>query len=355
MNEKKALKNRAARQCRLGWVKPMAAAALLLLILLRPEAAVAGGQRAMRIWCASVAPALFPFLALMPMLTCREACSLYRRSLGWLMGLLGLPGEAAPAVLIGMLAGSPGGAIAARRVAEQSGMNRQDACRLALGVCGMSPAYLVIGVGQGLLGSIGIGWRLAGIQLLVQLILLLCLRGFRLADDEAATLPSADPAQPNGLRQAVESVLSICGYMVLFGSVTQAAASFVGDGAATALLAICDAPGGLAAIANMDSSMRIMLVGMVVGFGGLCIAVQNMDVLRSLGVKPGKYLCVRVVSALLVGGFCGIFLQNMPAQDRIVLNPMPTYAFSLLCAAVFAIPALVFLSKKPILNNQKTE
>lgn len=338
-----------------AWMKALGAAAVLMLILLRPEAAVAGGQRAMQVWCASVAPALFPFLALMPMLTGREACSFYRRIFGKAMRLLGLSGEAAPAVLIGMLAGSPGGAIAARQVAQQTGMQRREACRLALAVCGMSPAYLVIAVGQGLLGSARLGWQLAGIQLLVQLILLVCLRGIRLADDEAAIPPPDYAVQPRTLWHAVESVLSICGYMVLFGSATQAAASFVGDGAARALLAVCDAPSGLAAIAAMDGGLRLVLIGLVVGFGGLCIAAQNLDALRPLGVKPAQYLCVRVISALLNGGLCGIFLQNMPSQDRLMLNPMPTYAFSLLCAAVFAVPALIFLSKKPILNNRNAE
>lgn len=334
-----------------AWMKPVGAAAVLVLILLRPEASVAGGQRAMRIWCTSVAPALFPFLALMPMLTGGEACSFYRRAFGGVMRLLGLPGEAAPAVLVGMIAGSPGGAIAARRVALQAGMKRQDAYRLALAVCGMNPAYLVIGVGQGLLDSAALGWRLVGIQLCVQLILLLRLQGIRFADDEPLVAQSEEGLENTGLRQAVESVLVVCGYMVVFGSATAAAASLIGDAAGTALLAVCDAPGALAAISQMEGTLKLPMMSAVVGFGGLCIAAQNVDALRPLGIKMKEYIGVRAVAALLTGGFGMIAMRDMTIVDGIILNPMQTYAFSLLCTGIFALPGVVSLSKKSILNK----
>lgn len=337
----------------IAWLKPVGAAAVLALILLCPEASVAGGQRAMQTWCAGVAPALFPFLALMPLLTSGEACIFYRRAFGALMRLLDLPGEAAPAVFIGMLAGSPGGAIVVRRVACQAGMKRRDACRLALAVCGMSPAYLVIGVGGGLLGSSALGWQLAGMQCAVQLTLLICLRGFRLAGEEAVEAIFEEGMQSSGIRRAVESALGVCGYMVIFGSVSAAIASFTGNAAGTALLAACDAPGGLAAISQWSSRLRLPVMSAVIGFGGLCIAAQNLDVLRTLGVGTGQYLCVRGIAALMMGGLGGIIMQESSITDRIMLNPMPTYAISLLFAASFAVPGIVFLSKKSILNNSK--
>lgn len=352
MEEEGAYKERK-RGKQLAWLKPVGVALALALILLRPEASVAGGQRAMQTWCAGVAPALFPFLALMPALTCSEACTFYRRVFGAVMQLLDLPGEAAPAVLIGMLAGSPGGAIAVRRVACQAGMKRQDACRLALAVCGMSPAYLVIGVGGGLLGSSALGWQLAGMQCAVQLTLLICLRGFRLAGDEPLEAASGEEMQSSDIRQAVESMLAVCGYMVIFGSVSAAIASFTGNAAGTALLAACDAPGGLAALSQWSSRLRLPVMSAVVGFGGLCIAAQNLDVLRTLGARTGQYLCVRGIAALLMGGLGGIIMRETSITDGIMLNPMPTYAISLLFAASFAVPGIAFLSKKSILNNSK--
>ena len=127
---------------------------------------------------ASVAPAVFPFLALMPLLTCDEADG----PTSALLGRVDRRCSACPArrprrMVIGMVAGSPAGALAARRVAARSGMDRGQLHRVAVAAMGFSPAFLISGVGAGMLGSAAMGWRLALAQLLTQLTLALLLRG----------------------------------------------------------------------------------------------------------------------------------------------------------------------------------
>ena len=86
----------------------------LVLLLIYPETALNAVQGAARAWAESVAPAMFPYLLLLPLLTCRESMRAYERLFGRPLGaLFHLPGSAAPAIVIGMLAGSPAGAIAA--------------------------------------------------------------------------------------------------------------------------------------------------------------------------------------------------------------------------------------------------
>ena len=78
--------------------------ALAALLLSAPQAAALGAARAMAQWYASVAPALFPFLALMPLLTCDEAATVYELLLGRAMrALFDLPGSTAPALAVGMI------------------------------------------------------------------------------------------------------------------------------------------------------------------------------------------------------------------------------------------------------------
>ena len=88
---------------------------IFALLLCRPEAAANGAREAMAQWYYAVAPSLFPFMALMPLLTCPEAARAYERLLGRAMrALFRLPGAAAPAMIAGMAAGSPAGAEHAR-------------------------------------------------------------------------------------------------------------------------------------------------------------------------------------------------------------------------------------------------
>ena len=57
----------------MGNLRWLGALALAALLLARPAEASLGAARAMALWSASVAPAVFPFLALLPLLTGRDA------------------------------------------------------------------------------------------------------------------------------------------------------------------------------------------------------------------------------------------------------------------------------------------
>ena len=85
-------------------VKLFGALALVFLMMVWPGEALSAAQGAMRAWALSVGPSLFPFLALLPALTCPAARRAYNRVLGRLMRpLFRLPGSAAAALFVGML------------------------------------------------------------------------------------------------------------------------------------------------------------------------------------------------------------------------------------------------------------
>lgn len=296
-------------------------------------------------WAFAVAPALFPFLALLPVLTGKEACAAYARIFGRLTRLLGLPAGAAPAVIIGMIAGSPGGALALGNVAAHTPMTRAQCMRIALCVCGVSPAYLILGVGQGLCGDALMGVRLAGMQLLTQLILLVLLRPGEQGEKIASIY---DLQNRLGIPAAVETVLGICGYMVLFAAITSVLGECIGQSAGKMLLLMADLPSGLPAFAG-----KPLWMAAGIGFAGLCIAAQNLDALRFIGIKPGIYLGMRSIAALMMSAFAALFLQNGVTCAQAMPSARLIYAFSLLAASILLIPVLNFLSMNLFLNKRK--
>ena len=319
--------------------------AVIIAILIRPQASVDGARRAMLLWSSTVAPSLFPFFALMPVLTGPEACMAYNRLFSGLMGrLFHLPGSAAPAVVIGMLAGSPGGAIAVRRIASTE---KIPAKRLSLALTGVSPAYLVLGVGCGIFGSAVTGWKLAFIQAGIQLALLILLQAFELEEKheiESVQLRS-------GILAAVESMMAICGYMVIFGAVANVLSSLVGESAGTALLLICDLPGGLARLGNGN----MLLSCAAIGFAGLCIGAQNLDIMKECGIKPGEYFAVRAIAGALFACIAGVLLREENHIRQILPFSRGPYAFSMFFSCAAAIPGMIFLSKNLFLNKRKLE
>ena len=327
-------------------LKFIGALLLAALLLAKPRAAAIGAARAMAQWADAVAPSVFPFLALLPLLTSPEACAAYRALFGRVTeALLNLPGAAASALAVGMAAGTPAGAVAARRVAAQSGLNRGQLQRLALAGAGFSPAFLVGGVGAGLLGDAALGWKLALAQALTQLTLALLLR--RAWTGRGDPVPAADPAREEPpVRGAVLTALTIGGYMALFGAFGEILRQGLG-GAALAILPLLDVPTGAAWIAVLPiySEAKLILLAGICGFGGLCANLQALGALRGCGVRAGEWFALRWVAGLVGGGWMALLLRLRrpgPLPDVVRANPLATAG---LCACALALPVLASLQK----------
>lgn len=331
-------------------LKVIFSAAVLALIMLFPQASVDGARRAMLVWYKSVAPSLFPFFVLMPTLTGGEACRMYERMFSRVMKrLFDLPGTATPAVLICMLAGSPAGATAIKRVACSGGLREKDAGRIAFAMCGLCPVYLVLGIGQGLYGSISMGWKLASTQLGIQIVMLFLTRWTGFSGAVYSTIQQA--GDEGGIKSAVESILGICGYMVFFGVLTAPIALFAGRKWGMGVLLLADLPGGSSVLSELNISGQIPLQCAAAGFGGLCIAFQNMKILKEIGVSWKDYLAGRGISAGLFA-CAGMLFMNTPLKIKgTVVNVDKALEIGILISCITAAPLIFLLTKNLFLNK----
>lgn len=335
--------------------KFLGAALLFVVLLLNPERAASSAQQAMRVWYSSVAPALFPFLVLMPMLTSEEACAAYEKLFArWMRPMFRLPGAAAPAVIVGIIAGSPGGAIALQCISSNSRLTREQARRVALAAGGVSPAYLIMGVGQGIHGSVELGIQLAAAQALIQVLLLILLPEEGIEGENGFYLESKSWEKRNPITSAVESILGVCGYMVFYSVIAGVLAGIAGNGMGTVLLLVMDLPSGLEALARSPLPEKMLLQGAAVGFSGLCIIFQNMNVLQALKIKWRDYIGMRITSAALLA-LAAMAMEGkwMGKVGDLFGSMRMNYAFSLFVAGISILPGLYFLSKKLFLNKTK--
>ncbi len=328
---------------RAGGLKWLVGVLFLVFLLCDPAGAAEAARSAMHTWAESVAPALFPFMAVLPLLTGVEARRLYAHILSRPMrALFALPGQAAAAVTVGLLAGSPAGAIACAHIADS--MNPREFKRMALMSCGMSPVYLISGIGVSLLCGHKAGFLLAGAQIFAQITSGLILRflpdarknggagsvrGVRKAGGSSGSdFHSADFAEKtsvlhptrlqrteNPLRTAAVNLLQVAGYMSLFAVIARFAGNLLGKAAGKAALMALDLPGGAAVAAKLTLSFpaKMALLGAMSGFGGVCIAAQNMAVLRPLGVKWREYLSAKCAHALICAALCFLGAAYIPS------------------------------------------
>lgn len=325
-----------------GWI---AGIGLMIVFLWRPAAAVEGAREAMAQWYYAVAPALFPFMLLLPMIQCAEALSFYEKALGDAMKrLFNLPGPAASAVMVGMLAGSPAGCAAARRAAADGHMDAGQLTRLAAAVGGVSPAFLVSGVGASMLGSARLGWVLLRTQLVVQIVMLFMLRPL----DGGTRIPAGtdvNTENDNPMTGALVAILSVAGYMAFFGALTRVVRSVVGEAAGSALLCAMEVSSGARAISAMDLDTPVKLIALsaLTGFGGLCVGMQNYSFLKEMGVKLWVFLAARLEAGLMSAAITFIQFSWLPIPvQTFEINPFRAAA---LLACVATLPALLAYGK----------
>ena len=298
------------------------------LLLMKPEAAVNGAREAMGQWYRIVAPSLFPFMALMPLLTCDEALHLYDALLGGLTRrVYRLPGAAASALAIGVLGGSPAGCAAASRV---KGLTRGQYERLALSACGLSPAFLISGVGAAMLGNPALGRRLFVAQVIVQLTMPALLMPI------CRNKTPVETAEVGASGQPVMAVLNVCGYMALFGAIGAAVGELIGAAPGRVFLCAMDITAGMKTLTVMRAPLPALSA--LAGFGGLCVCAQNLSVLK--GIHPAKFVLARLLAAALEAGLT--FLMNIKFSLNNVPDVLPLSCFF---ACVLAMPVIVRLKR----------
>lgn len=393
-----------------GGLKWLVGVLFLVFLLCDPAGAAEAARGAMRTWAESVAPALFPFMAVLPVLTGVEARQLYMRALTRPMrALFALPGQSAAAVSVALLSGSPAGAIACAHVADS--MSPREFRRMALTCCGMSPVYLISGIGVSLLHGQKAGFLLAGSQLAAQIISGIALRflpdarkngdpgtragrspessrsggiaaahggatsrNSRIAvschnrtvaargGGTAAAKPavsgafSAENAQinrphrlqrvENPLRAAAINLMQVAGYMALFAVIARFAGNLLGEKAGKFALMALDLPGGavIAAALPISFPAKMALLGGMSGFGGVCLAAQNMAVLGPMGVRWAEYLSVKCAHAAVCAALCFLGAVHLPALQpaapAFAPHALPALEISSLSMLALLVPVL---------------
>ncbi len=322
---------------------PLAALLAAAVLLLAAPVSLEAARAAVRLWLESFLPAMLPFFLLMPFLTGPDARACFSRAFGRLLpALFGIPGEAAGALLTGLAAGSPAGAIACAETA--GGLSPAQFERCVYLCSGVSPAFLVTAVGAGCFHSA----RAGAVLLAAHLFALTC------AGILLRSLPAPKRARPALAPQAPERepilaamlrLLAVLGWMIAFSVLSALLQTALGPIAPKWLVAgICEVASGAAATARapLPEDLRVAATAAVCCFGGLCVAAQ---VASSTGVSPLRLLGVKLLHALLGGAAAwGLLRLDFPALPA--LPPDPFALSAVLAAGAAGVIALARIAGK---------
>ena len=262
--------------------------------------------------CELIIPSLFPFF-LISILMNRLGLP---RMLGQLISplsrlLFGVSGTGGTAFVMGLCGGYPLGAAYIADMYGSGSVSRDEAERL-LGFCNNSgPAFLIGAIGTGLFSSVKAGLFLYMTHILAAALTGLVLRALLGAETEPewhekGSSPAAfSPAFTETVKQAVVSVLNVCGYVICFtvlvglldadgffsliigrlswlsGAELHWVRAFL-----TGILELGSGVGQMRGLALLPENLA--LAAFLVGWGGISVHYQTMAQIAGTGLE-GKY------------------------------------------------------------------
>ena len=305
------------------WVLGLMEGLLVLYLIFCSRRALAAGRAGIELCLKTVIPSLFPFFVLARLLAGSPVASGLCRLLAPLTEkVFHLPRSAAPALVLGALGGYPTGAQTAALLYRRGQLTPREAER-ALAFCSNAGPGFVFGLLGGVFGTAGAALLLAAHLISAGFV------GYFLRDDSyvpshSPPIPAEDgPGFPQALKESLLAMASVCGYVILFGILSDALA-FSGQGALPQGLlvtfrGILELTGGCSALASLEGSpWALALAGLFLSFGGVCVLCQTKSVILPAGLRGTCYLRGKLLqgifSALLLLPLGRLFPPQKPLE-----------------------------------------
>lgn len=263
-------------------------------------------------------PSLFPFFVMSVLLNRMGFPAWLGRLLQPTLGrLLGVSGAGVSAFVIGLCGGYPMGAAYIADMLHSGHIGEEEAERLLCFCNNSGPAFIISAVGTGVFSSPAAGALLYLIHILAALICGIVTKGaateYKRSNVHIETL-SLSAALPGAVRQAVISVLNVCGFALCFtvlSSLLQSGSLFPllcgrlseltgleltwWSALFTGLLELGSAAGAMRGLAPRP--INLALAAGLLGWGGVSVHFQTMALLSESKAKGALHTAGRLMNA----------------------------------------------------------
>ncbi len=299
-------------------------------LLLRPEAVAGGISRGLTICGSVLIPSLFPFLVLGALLSkSGVAAAVGGRLERVTRRLFGLPGCCATGILISFVGGYPTGGAVVSELLRTEQISRDEGRRmLRFCVCG-GPGFIISMVGAGLMSSTSFGVILFAAH--IGAALLLGMMGAPKGSRQdtpvrAVRRPhlSLPQACVESVTAACQSLLSMCGFILLFSGLLALLDTVIDNRVASALLScFLEVSGGCVAAADLGA-LSPFILGVAVGFGGLSVHCQLASSLVGTRVLTPSFWIARLAHGGLTAILTLLLLHFVPITLPVFGPTSPT-------------------------------
>lgn len=318
------------------------------------------------ILCAeNIIPSLFPFFVLSRILISTSFTQVCGKFLSPIMRILfNVSGEGAIAFIVGLISGYPMGAKTVCNLYKSQSVSKSEAERL-LPFCNNSGPLFVIGaVGTGMLASPGIGLFLYCIHIASAVLTGIftgCIsrseKNTHKQAKKTATV-SFSSIFSESVKDAVNSILLVCGFVVLFSTITAPLINLLPDNNTLALVlkGVLEVTTGAQSIAQLPQAKeKLCLLSGIIGFGGICVFLQVAAIAKESNLSLKKYLQGKIFQGVAASFICNITFHKVETIDVFANNSIVNFQtgnFGATITAIFVI-CIFYLSILTLRKNFK--
>lgn len=276
----------------------------LAALLADAEGVRQGVSEALSLCTVTVIPSQFLFLAVTSLLVSLGVGEVLSPRLEFLMWpLFRVDGAGAAALILGLVGGYPIGARTTAELYREKLLSADEAERLLAFCNTANPAFLIGVLGAGVFGSVRTGVWLWLIHLLSASLTGLLFRrgtgrGERTRRAVAARAVSLSSAVVQAVRRALESMLSICAFVVVFYALARPLRRLPGIAGAAAV--------GFAELFSVIPLLSANRAGFVLasalaGWGGVSVLCQTLAVVGDSGLSARNCVAGKAIQAAISG------------------------------------------------------
>lgn len=255
-----------------------------LILVLDSKTALEGAVSGIDLCLQTVIPSLFPFFVLSLLLT-DGFMGLKNPILRPLGRLCGIPEGAESLLVIGFIGGYPVGAQCIYTAYASGSLPRQQAQRMLMFCNNAGPAFL-FGMVSSVFSARSAVWLLWGIHILSAVLVSLTVPRLQVTEINVPT--GAGKRFTDAVAVSLRVMAGVCGWIVLFRVLIAYLERWflwmLPLPEQVLLSGLLELSNGCCALKEIESEgLRFIICSVMLGFGGLCVAMQTAGAARSLG------------------------------------------------------------------------
>lgn len=337
---------------------------IFILICLNPALSASSAHQALTLCLNTVIPSLFPFFVSANLLISLGGGALISEKLKFLTKpLFKLSGAGALPVILGLLSGYPLGAATTCSLYTSGAITKNEAHRLLSFANNSGPLFIISAVGLGVYQSEKTGLILYASHALAALTTGIIASFFGGQKKYVSSqIPPSALSPSAAVSKSVESVLSLCGYVIFFAVLLSL---FEKTGLINLLLKAFLALGVPFDAANLFSRgifemttaiskakcTNLPAVSAIISLGGISVLFQTMSYTRKSSLSIMPYIIGKIIS----GGFAAFYTQILIYLFPVSLNVFSPFdpglaspaAFPYLMAFMLSGVAFLFFKASP--------